>query len=101
MAENVLVKLILATIENTPTIATITEAAMPPATHTALNAWASQNNILLDNGDTDAEFHKVSFKVLTPDTYVASYSGDNPDQFLAVAVLQNDKIIGESVEVAS
>ena len=101
MAENQLVKLILATIKDQPTITTIIEADMPKATQKTINTWVAQNNIPVDDGDTEADFRKVAFKVFTPDTYVASYSGDDPDQFLAIAVLQNDQIIGESVEVAS
>jgi hypothetical protein len=36
-----------------------------------------------------------------PATYVASYSGDEPDLFLVTAVIQGGTVVGESLQVAN
>jgi len=96
-----LVKIILGLVSDyEPKITTLEQSDLPPEALSAVNKWISDNNIPVDDPDTEADFYGVTFKEYLSPVYVASFSGNDPDTFLLTAVIQDGKVIGESKDVA-
>lgn len=102
MNPKTLMQIIASFVENTPKpkASKIKNSSLPEAARTALNAWLSSNNITVDDPDTSADFYLVKYpESPISDTYLADYSGDDPDQFRAMCIIQNGSVIGESIDV--
>ncbi len=95
---NPLVKIILAFAAVKPTAKKIAITELPRAVSATFLSWAQSLNLPLDDGSTDSSYYSVTARGL-PDTFLASYAGDDPDPFLATAVAQGGAIVGTSVEV--
>lgn len=73
---------------------------LPPDANKVLDAWISDNNLPVDDPDTSGDLYAIE-DAGVPNSYLADYTGDDPDQFRAMVVIQKGKIIGDSVDVAS
>jgi hypothetical protein len=101
MDAHLLVRIITAFVEQNPNVAQIDRAHLPHASQAALDKWLKDVNIPTDDPDTDGTLHQVTFSAGMPVTFVASYSGDEPDLFLVTAVIQGGTVVGESLQVAN
>ena len=101
MDPKALTQIVLALVDKDHKVSKVLANTLPPDIRTALDAWVKANNIPINDAGTSVGIHKLVFKKFTPETYIASYSGDNPDQFALTAVLQQGKVIGESIDVGS
>jgi len=88
--------------EGTYSKSEIKQSDLPQETAVALKAWADGINISpVDDDGTSLDLYRIDFSHSgLPETFIADYSGDDPDQFRCIAVLQGGTVIGESIDVA-
>jgi hypothetical protein len=77
---------------------TIDESQLPLAAGKALASWAASNNVPIRDTDTTGAFYQITLD--GDSSFLVDFSGDDPDQFRSIAVLQDDRVIGESLQVA-
>jgi hypothetical protein len=94
MDTNPLVQILSVFVEGKPSISKVDQ--LPPDAAPAFSAWANQNNLPLDDSDTEVDFYAITFPSSgVQSAYFADVSGDDPDPFHCCAAIQGGKIIGE------
>lgn len=96
--EKLLVEVIAAIAEGNSAVSKIQKADIDSGATAALDGWVADKDIPIDDEDTTMDFYMFKGEGL-PNTYLADYAGEDPDQFRMMAVLQGNTVIGESIDV--
>jgi hypothetical protein len=100
MSPQSVVKIVCALVESKRAVKQIEKKELPKDSSQALENWISSNGLPVDAADTEADFYEIRYDG-NAIAYVADFTGDDPDPFRAIAIIEGGEVLGESLEVRS
>jgi hypothetical protein len=87
-------------MEEPPEVTRVEKGVPPSDVAKAIQTWASQINLPTDDQDTTADYYRIGGSEPS-NSYLADFSGDDPDPFRATVLVRGGNVLGECVDVAS